>query len=62
MRAYHALIHANLTMPRKVLNSLESELPNKYICGYNMAAIYAALDDKERAFESMERAFLQRSD
>jgi TolB-like protein len=52
----------NTQQARKVLNSLESELPNKYICGYNMAAIYAALDDKERAFESMERAFLQRSD
>lgn len=47
---------------RKVLSGLEADLPRKYVCGYNMAAGYAALGDYERAFESIERPFLQRSD
>jgi TolB-like protein/tetratricopeptide (TPR) repeat protein len=46
---------------RSALNALESE-HNKYICGYNVAAVYAALGETDRAFESVERAFLQRSD
>jgi TolB-like protein/tetratricopeptide (TPR) repeat protein len=52
----------NASQARQELANLESELPNKYVCGYNMAAVYGALGDKDKAFESLERAFLQRSD
>jgi TolB-like protein len=52
----------NMQQARIVLNGLESELQKKYICGYNMAAVYAALGERDKAFESVERAFLQRSD
>lgn len=52
----------NTQQARQVLKRLESDLPNKYVCGYNMAAAYAALGDKDKAFESLERAFLERSD
>lgn len=52
----------NTRQARTALNTLESELHDKYICGYNMAAVYAALGETERAFESLERGFLQRSD
>lgn len=60
-----AEVHAragNTHQARKVVNSLESELSNRYVCGYNMAAAYAALGKRDKAFESIERALLDRSD
>ena len=52
----------NTQQARQVLNRLESDLPNRYVCGYNMAAAYAAMGDRDRAFESLARAHLERSD
>jgi tetratricopeptide (TPR) repeat protein len=52
----------NTQQARIVLNALESKLQSEYVCGYNMAAVYAALGERDKAFESVERAFLQRSD
>ncbi len=34
----------------------------RYICGFNMACVYAALGDKEQAFAWLDKAYLSRSD
>ena len=34
----------------------------RYVCSYNVAVVYAALGDKERAFEWLEEAYRNRSD
>ncbi|HUE85236.1 MAG TPA: winged helix-turn-helix domain-containing protein [Vicinamibacterales bacterium] len=52
----------NTRQARTVLNTLESAPHDKYVCAYNMAAVYAALGETERAFESLQRGVLQRSD
>ena len=52
----------NTQRARTVLSGLESEMPNKYICGYNVAAVYAALGERDKAFDSVTRAVLERSD
>jgi TolB-like protein/DNA-binding winged helix-turn-helix (wHTH) protein/Tfp pilus assembly protein PilF len=47
---------------RQAMRQIATQLPQSYVCGYNVAAAYAALGEKDKAFESLERAFLQRSD
>ena len=47
---------------KAILDEL-SELSNhRYVCGYSKAAIYAALGDKEQAFDWLETAYGERSD
>src|SRR5207245_3402745 len=45
----------------EVLQRLEQLAKERYISSYGMALIYAGLSDKDRALESLEKAFQRRS-
>ena len=47
---------------RQLLNKALAEASDRYVCRFNVAAGYAQLGESERAFESLEEAYLQRSD
>jgi TolB-like protein/Tfp pilus assembly protein PilF len=47
---------------RAMLSGLEAQVRQRYICGFNVACVYAALGDKEKAFAWLEKAYLARSD
>jgi TolB-like protein/Flp pilus assembly protein TadD len=57
----YALTGKNHTA-RAMLTTIEALAGERYICGYNVACVYAALGDKERAFSWLEKAYLARSD
>ncbi len=61
-----ALGHAYATIGRraeaqKILRDLHRQSKTSYVSPYMIAAIYAGLGDKERAFEFLERAYQERS-
>jgi hypothetical protein len=45
----------------KVLGELLAESRRKYVSGYDIAVIYAGLDDKERAFQWLNTAYEEHS-
>lgn len=45
-----------------MLPAIEGQARNRYVCGFNVACIYAALGDKDQAFSWLEKAYLARSD
>ena len=47
---------------RAMIGGIEAQARVRYVCGYNVATIYAALDDKEKAFAWLEKAYRERSD
>ena len=47
---------------RAMLGNLEAQARQRYVCGFNMACVYSALGDKEKAFAWLEKAYLARSD
>jgi TolB-like protein len=47
---------------REMLATIEGEARQRYICGYNVACVYAVLGNKERAFSWLEKGYLARSD
>jgi TolB-like protein/Tfp pilus assembly protein PilF len=47
---------------RRMLDAGLVQATRRYVCRFNAAAAYVALGETERAFESLEAAFLQRSD
>ena len=47
---------------RAMLGAIEAQARQRYICGFNVACVYAPLGDKESAFTWLERAYLARSD
>jgi TolB-like protein/DNA-binding winged helix-turn-helix (wHTH) protein len=47
---------------RAMLTTIEVQARERYICGYNVACVYATLGDKERAFSWLEKGYLARSD
>jgi len=46
----------------KLLQSVEQQAAQRYVCGVNVGGAYAAFGDKERALFWLERAFHDRSD
>jgi serine/threonine-protein kinase len=46
----------------KLLDQVTAEMDTRYVCGVQLATLYVALGRKNEAFESLERAYLQRSD
>ena len=47
---------------RRLLDAGLAQASQRYVCRFNAAAAYAQLGETERAFESLDAAFLQRSD
>jgi hypothetical protein len=47
---------------RTMLSQIEAQAQRRYICGFNVACVYAPLGDNERAFAWLEKADLARSD
>jgi serine/threonine protein kinase/Tfp pilus assembly protein PilF len=47
---------------RAMLSSIEAKAQERYICGFNVACVYATLGDKEKAFAWLEKGYLARSD
>ena len=47
---------------RRLLDAGLAQATQRYVCRFNAAAAYAQLGETERAFESLDAAFLQRSD
>jgi TolB-like protein/DNA-binding winged helix-turn-helix (wHTH) protein/Flp pilus assembly protein TadD len=60
-----ASVYAKAGKPEKaraILGGLEAQARDRYICGFNLACVYSALGDKEKAFAWLEKAYLARSD
>lgn len=47
---------------RAMVPEIEGQARERYVCGFNVACLYAVLGDKERAFAWLDKAFLDRSD
>ena len=47
---------------RTILNGIEAQVKQHYVCGFNVACVYAGLDEKENAYAWLERAYRDRSD
>jgi serine/threonine-protein kinase len=47
---------------RRLIAKLIEQSRQRYVCGYNIAAVYVALDDSASAYQWIEEAFQQRSD
>jgi eukaryotic-like serine/threonine-protein kinase len=45
-----------------LLTSIEAQVRQRYVCGFNVACVYASLGEKEQAFTWLERAYRDRSD
>ena len=46
----------------ELLQRIERQAAQRYICGVNLGGLYAVLGDKERALTSLERGYRDRSD
>jgi TolB-like protein/Tfp pilus assembly protein PilF len=47
---------------RAMLDGIVEQANKRYICGFNVACVYATLGEKEQAFNWLERGYLARSD
>lgn len=47
---------------KELLQRIEEQSAQRYICGVNLGGLYAVLGDRERALASLERGYRERSD
>jgi serine/threonine protein kinase/Flp pilus assembly protein TadD len=47
---------------RAMIPGIEGQARERYVCGFNVACIYAVLGDKDQAFAWLEKAYRDRSD
>jgi serine/threonine protein kinase/Flp pilus assembly protein TadD len=52
----------NKTKAATMLTGIEAQARERYVCGFNVACVYAAMGDKEEAFSWLEKAYRDRSD
>jgi hypothetical protein len=45
-----------------LLTSIETQVRQRYVCGFNVSCVYASLGEKEQAFTWLEKAYRDRSD
>jgi hypothetical protein len=45
-----------------LLTSIEAQVRQRYVCGFNVSRVYASLGEKEQAFTWLEKAYRDRSD
>jgi eukaryotic-like serine/threonine-protein kinase len=52
----------NKSKARSLLAGLEAQVRQRYVCGFNVACVYATLGEKDEAFQWLEKAYRDRSD
>jgi eukaryotic-like serine/threonine-protein kinase len=52
----------NKNKARAMLAGLQAQVRQHYICGFNVACVYATLGEREQAFTWLEKAYRDRSD
>ena len=52
----------NKNKARAMLGGLEAQVRQRYVCGFNVACVYATLGEREHAFSWLEKAYRDRSD
>jgi tetratricopeptide (TPR) repeat protein len=52
----------NTDTARAMLSGILEQASKRYICGFNVACVYATLGDNEQAFAWLDKAYLARSD
>jgi serine/threonine protein kinase/Flp pilus assembly protein TadD len=52
----------NTDTARVMLSGILEQASKRYICGFNVACVYATLGDNEQAFAWLDKAYLARSD
>jgi tetratricopeptide (TPR) repeat protein len=59
--AYAYAVAGKRTEAQAILAGLEKRSKQKYVASFPIAAIYAALGDKNKAFKELEKAYAERS-
>jgi TolB-like protein/DNA-binding winged helix-turn-helix (wHTH) protein/Tfp pilus assembly protein PilF len=59
--AYAYAVAGNQKEARKILEELEQLSKQKYVSSFPVAAVYAALGDRDEAFKQLEKAYTERS-
>jgi len=52
----------NTDTARVMLSGILEQASKRYICGFNVACVYATLGDNEQAFAWLDKAYFARSD
>src|SRR5438270_5404655 len=52
----------NKEKAQTILKGLEAQVKQRYVCGFNVACLYAGLGDKGQAYAWLEKAYADRSD
>lgn len=65
IQAQLAYVYARAGMKakaRSILAGLEAQVKQRYVCGFNVAAVYVSLGESTTAYEWLDRAYRDRSD
>ena len=47
---------------RAMVGGIEAQARERYVCGFNVACLYSAMEEKDQAFAWLEKAYRERSD